>query len=115
MVRLGKSRKRLIKLIEGQNTPVLFLTGDQHYVEVLRSPRNVRYKTYEIMAAGINKNERPGRAPNRVEGPDVTLHNAPILDVFFDEDNPYIEVKNFNVESGDISMFYRINLNSIGK
>lgn len=115
MVRLGKSRKRLIKLIESQNAPVLFLTGDQHYVEVLESPRNVSYKTYEIMAAGINKNERPGRAPNRVEGPDVTLHNAPILDVFFDEENPHIEVKNFNVETGEISMFYRINLNSIGK
>ena len=75
-----------MKLIEDQNAPVLFLTGDQHYVEVLKSPRNVRYKTFEIMAAGINKNERPGRAPNRVEGPDVTLHNAPILDVFFDEE-----------------------------
>ena len=49
---------------ESQNAPVLFLTGDQHYVEVLESPRNVGYKTYEIMAAGINKNERPGRAPN---------------------------------------------------
>lgn len=115
MVRLGKSRKRLMELIESQDVPVLFLTGDQHYVEVLESPRNVDYKTYEIMAAGINKNERPGRAPNRVEGPDVTLHNAPILDVYLDDENPYVEVKNINVETGEISMFYRINLNSIGR
>ena len=84
-VKVGKSRDRLFDLIDKTDAKnIVFVTGDQHYVEVIKSPRNVKYKTYEILAAGINKTERPGRAPNRVAGPDVTIHAAPMIEVHWD-------------------------------
>ena len=67
MVRLGKSRKRLMELIESQNAPVLFLTGDQHYVEVLESPRNVSYKTYEDFIAVTHQKGKHCRKETRTQ------------------------------------------------
>lgn len=113
LIKLGKSRNRLIDMIKttgAQN--IVFVTGDQHYVEVLRSPWNVKYHTYEIMAAGINKNERPGFARNRVAGPDVTIHSAPIIEVHWDTD-PYIVFKNYDVEGNRVNTEYRFLLSDI--
>lgn len=114
-VKVGKSRKRLLDLIEKtQVKDLIFATGDQHYVEVIKSPRNVGYNTYEIMAAGINKNERPGRAPNRVLGPDVTIHSAPLMEVHWTAD-PYIHFKNYDVLGDKVNSEFKIVLSDIGK
>jgi alkaline phosphatase D len=113
LVKLGRSRHRLLSIIKstGANN-VLFVTGDQHYVEVLRSPKVVKYKTFEIMAAGINNNERPGMAKNRVMGPDVTIHSAPVIELHWTAE-PYIHFKNYNAETQTVSSEYKIVLSSL--
>lgn len=112
-VKVGQSRKRLFELVEktgAQN--LLFVTGDQHYVEVLKSPRNVKYKSFEIMAAGINKTERPGIAGNRVAGPDVTIHSAPIIEIHWTND-PYVIFKNYDVVNNAVGLQYQFPLSSL--
>lgn len=114
LVKLGRSRKRLLNIIEStaaQN--IVFITGDQHYVEVLKSPGRVKYKTFEIMASGINQTERPGLARNRVAGPDVTVHSAPIIEIHWTNE-PYIHFKNHSVLDGKVTTEYKFPLSSIG-
>ena len=113
-IRIGNSRDRLFDLIkrtEAKN--VMFITGDQHYVEVIKSPGGVPYRTFEIMAAGINKTERPGRAINRVAGPDVTIHNAPLMEVHW-TDNPFIVFKNHDVEANRVSVLFQWTYSEMG-
>jgi alkaline phosphatase D len=112
-IKLGKSRERLFKLIKNTGTNnVIFVTGDQHTVEVLESAKSVNYKTYEIMAAGINKTERPGKAKNRVLGPDVTVHSSPMIEVHWTED-PYVLFRNYDVEQNAVSSEYKFSLSAI--
>jgi alkaline phosphatase D len=113
--KVGRSQERLDDLLARLNVNnLVFLTGDQHTAEVLKSLKKMKYKTFEIMACGINQTERPGRAPNRVAGPDKTLHSAPILEIHWDEQNPFIEIKNHDVENKSIGMQYKIFLSQIG-
>lgn len=112
-VRQGKSRQRLMDLIKSTGAQnIVFVTGDQHYVEVLRSPSNVKYKTFEIMAAGINKNERPGIPMNRVMKADVTVHSAPLIEVHWTSD-PYIHFKNYDVLNDKVSSEFIFKLSEI--
>ena len=113
-IKLGRSRERLFNLIKTTGAErIVFVTGDQHYVEVLRSPRSVDYKTFEIMAAGINKNEVPGIATNRAMKADKTIHSAPLIEVHWTSD-PYIHFKNYDVENDRVSSEFKFNLNQIG-
>lgn len=115
-VKVGKSRQRLFELIdETKANNVVFITGDQHYVEVLRNPKKIKYNTIEIMAAGINKTERPGLAKNRVMGPDVTVHSAPVIEVHWDEADPFIHFKNYDVVNDRVNMDYTYPLSKIGR
>ena len=103
-----RSKRRLVRLIRDTGAEgVVFITGDQHYVEVLRSPGKLGYDAYEVMAAGINKNEVPWMAFRRVAGPDVTIHSAPLLTVHWAPTNgldPHIEVTVTDVESGEMTL-----------
>lgn len=113
-IRQGKSRKRLEDLIRSTGSEnIVFVTGDQHYVEVLRSPSNMKYKTFEIMAAGINKTERPGIPMNRVMKADRTVHSAPLIEVHW-TDAPYIHFKNYDVLNNRVSSEYKFKLSQIG-
>lgn len=113
-VRIGGSRKRLMDLIRSTGAEnVIFVTGDQHYVEVLHSPNNVKYKTFEIMAAGINKNERPGVPMNRAMKADITIHSAPLIEVHWTQD-PYIHFKNYDVLGNRLSSEFQFKLSQIG-
>jgi len=117
-VKLGKSRERLYDLIKSTNAKgVVFITGDQHYAEVLHEKEVLGYDAYEIMASGINQTERPGRAPNRVAGPDLTLNSAPLITIYWDgknEEPPYIHFTNTDVDTGKHSLEYRISFSDIG-
>lgn len=111
----GKERKRLFELIEKTNSNgVLFLTGDQHTTEILKTQKKIDYFTYEIMACGINKTERPGRAPNRVMGPDLTVHSSPLIEIIWEEDDAQILFTNHNAETGQVSSSYEFQLADIG-
>lgn len=113
-VRMGKSRKRLMNLIKSTGAEnIIFVTGDQHYVEVLHSPHNVKYKTFEIMAAGINKNERPGIPMNRAMKADITIHSAPLIEVHWTPE-PHIDFKNYDVENDKVSSEFKFKLSEIG-
>lgn len=112
-IKFGGQRKRLFELIETTAAKgVVFVTGDQHYVEVLRRKGVMGYDAYEIMAAGINKNERPGRARCRVAGPDITIHSAPLITVDWAESQ--IVFTNTDVETGAESLRYVIPFSAIG-
>lgn len=113
--KVGKSQQRLDDLLVKLNpNNLIFLTGDQHTSEVLKSLKKLKYKTFEIMACGINQTERPGRAPNRVAGPDLTVDSAPILEIHWTA-NPYIHLKVYDVLNNKVSLEYKLNLSEIGK
>lgn len=113
-IRQGKSRERLFELIKSTDAEhIVFVTGDQHYVEVLHSPNNVKYKTFEIMAAGINKNEVPGIATNRAMKADKTIHSAPLIEVHWTEE-PYIDFKNYDVIGDRVNSEFKFKLSQIG-
>lgn len=117
-VKLGKSQERLYDLIKSTNAKgVVFITGDQHYVEVLREEKLFGYDAYEIMAAGINQTERHGRAPNRVVGPDLTVNNAPLITIYWDGVDgtaPHIHFTVVDVDTKKFSLEYRIPFSNIG-
>ncbi|MCB9256368.1 MAG: alkaline phosphatase family protein [Chitinophagales bacterium] len=111
----GKERKRLFKLIEKtQANNILFLTGDQHTTEVLRSQKKLNYFSYEIMACGINQTERPGRAPNRVLGPDLTLNSSPLIEIIWEEKDAQILFKNYNADTQEVVSSFTFRLSDIG-
>lgn len=111
----GKERKRLFDLIEEtQANNVIFLTGDQHTTEVLRSQKKLKYFTYEIMACGINQTEHPGRAPNRVLGPDLTLNSSPLIEIVWEENDAEILFKNYNADSKLVVSSFQFKLSDIG-
>lgn len=113
-IKLGKSRERLFNLIKSTKAEnIVFVTGDQHYVEVLYSPSNVDYKTFEIMAAGINKNEVPGIATNRAMKADKTIHSAPLIEVHWTSD-PFIHFKNYDVENDRVNSEFQFKLSEVG-
>lgn len=112
--KLGRSRDRLIGLLKTHKVDnAIFITGDQHYVEVLRSPKNIDFKTIEIMAAGINKNERPGMAANRIGKADIAIHNAPLLEIHWTAE-PYIHFRNYHVQSDVVGYELRWLFSDIG-
>lgn len=111
----GKERKRLFDLIEKtQANNIIFLTGDQHTTEVLRSQKKLKYFTYEIMACGINQTEHPGRAPNRVLGPDLTLNSSPLIEIVWEENDAEILFKNYNADSKMLVSSFQFKLSDIG-
>ncbi|MEZ4979734.1 MAG: alkaline phosphatase D family protein [Chitinophagales bacterium] len=111
----GKERKRLFNLIEKtQANNILFLTGDQHTTEVLRSQKKLNYFSYEIMACGINQTERPGRAPNRVLGPDLTLNSSPLIEIIWEEKDAQILFKNYNADTQEVVSSFTFRLSDIG-
>jgi alkaline phosphatase D len=113
--KLGKSRKRLMDLlISTKANNAIFLTGDQHTGEVLKSQKKLKYFTYEIMACGINQTEKPGRAPNRVAGPDLTVHSSPLITINWQEKDAEIVFKNYNAENQEIVTQYSFMLSEIG-
>ncbi len=114
LIKIGKSRKKLIDLLKKYKVNnALFITGDQHYVEILESDKKLGYHTYEIMSAGINTTEEPGHPANRVAGPDLTTHDATIIEIHW-QAAPYLQVKTYNVETGQVNIDYRIELGDIG-
>lgn len=113
--KVGKSQKRLDDLLQKLNpNNLIILTGDQHTAEVLKSLKSFKYKTFEIMTCGINQTERPGRAPNRVTGPDKTFHSAPILEIHWLKENPFVVIKNHDAENKSVGMEYTFYLNELG-
>lgn len=113
-IRQGTSRKRLENIIRSTGAEnIVFVTGDQHYVEVLRSPSSMKYKTFEIMAAGINKTERPGIPMNRVMKADRTVHSAPFIEVHWTDD-PHVHFKNYDVLNNRVNSEFKFKLNQIG-
>lgn len=116
--KLGKSRKRLFDLIKATKAMgVVFITGDQHYVEILKKNKALGYDAYEIMASGINQTERPSRDNNRIVGPDLTKHSAPQIIIYWegtDEHTPHIHFTNIAVKTGQKTSDYRIFMSEIG-
>lgn len=111
----GKERKRLFHLLEQtQANNVIFLTGDQHTTEILKSQKKLDYFTYEIMACGINQTEKPGRAPNRVMGPDLTFDSSPIIHIIWKKEDATIYFENYDAVKGTVVSNYRFKLSEIG-
>lgn len=111
----GKERKRLFDLLnKTKANNVIFLTGDQHTTEILKSQKKLDYFTYEIMACGINQTEKPGRAPNRVLGPDLTFHSSPLIEIIWQENDAQILFKNYNAETQNVTSSYSFQLSDIG-
>ncbi len=113
LVKIGRSRKRLFNLIKETGAEkVLFITGDQHYVEVLRSPKVLNYYTFEIMAAGINNVERPRLAKNRYMQPCVSEQKAPVIEVHWAAE-PYLHLKVYDPETGTINSECKMLLSDV--
>lgn len=111
----GKERKRLFNLLEETKANnVIFLTGDQHTTEVLQSQKKLNYFTYEIMACGINQTEKPGRAPNRVMGPDLTFDSSPIIHLIWEKDDATVYFENYDANLKEVVSNFTFKLSDIG-
>lgn len=112
--KVGRTQQRLDDLLVKLNVnDLIFLTGDQHTAEVLESLPGMRYYTMEIMACGINQTETPDKAANRLAGPDLTLHSAPLLEIFWEKEKTYITITNYDVENDTKGMQYSFFLDRI--
>lgn len=112
-IKIGRSRQRLFDLLsEKQVNNLLFITGDQHYAEVLQSANSLPYNTYEIMASGINQSERAGKARNRIAGPDKTHDSSPVLEVHWTDD-PFIRFLVYDAQTGRISLEHILRFSEI--
>jgi hypothetical protein len=48
-----------------------------------------------------------------VAGPDLTLHSAPLLEIFWAEERPYITITNYDVKKDQKGMEYSFFLDQI--
>ncbi|MGB1248308.1 MAG: alkaline phosphatase D family protein [Chitinophagales bacterium] len=117
--KIGKEKKKLFQTIKDADAKgVVFITGDQHYVEVLKAKKDkIGYDTYEIMASGINQTEKAGLAHNRVAGPDLTYNSASVIEVQWEDKeskDAHILFTVTNVENGDTTLTYEIPFENIG-
>lgn len=116
--KLGKSRQRLFNVIKTtQAKGVVFITGDQHYAEVLKTKAAIGYDAYEIMASGINKVEIPSRAKNRVAGPCTTLHAAPLISIHWKDtadQKAHLHFTVTNVQNQEKTLSYKIYFSELG-
>lgn len=82
-----KARQRLFDLIKSTEAKgVIFLTGDQHFGEVLREPNALGYDAIEFMFSGINQEESHCKETYRVSPVAHAKHAHALIDIHWEND-----------------------------
>lgn len=82
----AEERKHLLERIAAENIPgVIFLSGDKHWTELSRMPRDGTYPLYDLtvssLTAGTSSGWKGEKNDYRVEGTVLQEHNFGILEV----------------------------------
>ncbi len=108
------ARERLYELVRSTGAEgVVFITGDQHYGEVLRVPEVFYYDAIEIMFAGINQTEPPDFTTLRVSPVSSSTHSLALIDVQWEADAyhpPHLLFTIRDAMLNQLEVTYRINL-----
>lgn len=115
--RYPKSRQRLFQTIRKHGLErVFFLTGDQHYGEVLRMPRAVDYDAVEFQFAGVNQGESPEPSDLRVANAATARNSYAVLDIVHDPqpwNPPYLRYHIYDADTDRAELMYRVNLHEL--
>ena len=115
--RYPKSRQRLFQTIRERGLErVFFLTGDQHYGEVLRMPRAVDYDAVEFQFAGVNQGESPEPSDLRVANAATARNSYAVLDIVHDPEPwnpPYLRYHIYDADEDRAELMYRVNLHEL--
>lgn len=110
-------RERLFDLIRNTGAEhTLFLTGDQHYGEVLRMPGALDFDAVELQFAGLNQIESPEFSSYRVSDVCRSKHSYASIDVQFedsDEQAAHILYTIRNAETDALEVQYRVNFSEL--
>lgn len=110
-------RQRLFDLIRNTGAShTLFLTGDQHYGEVLRMPGALDFDAVELQFAGLNQIENPVRSAYRVSEVCRSEHSYARIDVQFDDSKEHAAHILFtirNAETDALEVQYRVNFSEL--
>jgi alkaline phosphatase D len=112
-----EARERLFRTIrEAKADGVVFLTGDQHYGEVLRVRDAIGYDAIELQFAGINQNEAPELATHRVSPSAVSLNSMGLIDLHWRTDahqHPHLLFTVTDTDTGQKEIAYRVNFSEL--
>jgi len=112
-----EARERLFRTIrEAKAEGVVFVTGDQHYGEVLRLRDAIGYDAIELQFAGINQNEAPELATHRVSPSALSLNSMGIIDLQWNTDDhqyPHLLFSVTDTDTGKKELTYRVNFSEL--
>ena len=117
-----RARQRLFDLIkktEAEN--VIFITGDQHYGEVLRVDDSLGYDAVEFMFSGINQEEPHVYATHRVSPVAHARDSYALIDVQWKSDSvrgdnadpAHVTFRCFDAWKQEAELTYRVNLSEL--
>lgn len=109
--------KRLFNTIKNAHAEgVIFLTGDQHYGEVLRASKLLGYDAIELQFSGINQIEEAEFNPLRVAPVIKSKHSVAFIDIQSQEDEknvPFLDFMIYDAISGQNEISYRVRLDEL--
>lgn len=115
--RFPDAAERLVKTIrESRAEGVVFLTGDQHYGEVLRKKGLLGYDAIELQFAGINQIEDAEYNPLRVAPVIRSKHSVAFIDfkLSADQDNvPHLDFMIYDAIRAEKELHYRVRLDEL--
>ena len=112
-----EARQRLFDTIkENRAEGVVFITGDQHYAEVVRMPGVLDYDAIELQFASVNQIEEPEFNPYRVSPVAQSLHSYALVDVQWEQnefDIPHLTFSVFDAQDDRTELTYRVNFSEL--
>ena len=112
-----RAKERLFETIRRTGAEgVVFLTGDQHYGEVARLPRALRYDAIELQFSGINQIEDPEFNTWRVSPVATSIHSLALIDIQWEDDSrspAHLMFQIWNALSKQLELSYRVNLHEL--
>lgn len=115
--RFPSAAERLFDTIKHAHAEgVIFLTGDQHYGEVLRAPKRLGYDAIELQFAGINQIEGAEYNPLRVAPVITSKHSVAFIDIQSQNDEknvPHLDFMIYDAISGQNEINYRVRLDEL--
>ena len=111
------AKKRLFQTVRTSGAEnVVFITGDQHYGEVLRLGGALDVDAVEIMYAGVNQIEPPEPTDRRVSVVNTSVDSIGLLDIQWadsETETAHLHFLVLNAETGEREVTYRLNFSEI--
>lgn len=117
-----RARQRLFDLIRRTGAEnVIFVTGDQHYGEVLRVRNALGYDAIELMFSGINQEEPHVLATHRVSPVAHAKDAYALIDIQWQKDGPdaanadfpHLVFRCFDARDNSVELSYRVNFSEL--